>query len=154
MQETWSDPRVGKILWRREWLPTPVNIHDSKTSFLTSQSWGFIKITLSRTFKVTRTADGHRSASVPCHILWNPRKHNGKKNGVQQGYFHHILYMNCIGNWPWWARVSQALLMTSPIDLPRKYYGIFSGNLSQRLFSSSRDLHQGWQDWHFFIQLN
>ena len=24
MQETWVDPWVGKILWRREWLPTPV----------------------------------------------------------------------------------------------------------------------------------
>ena len=24
MQETWFDPWVGKIPWRREWLPTPV----------------------------------------------------------------------------------------------------------------------------------
>ena len=24
MQETWFDPRVGKIPWRKEWLPTPV----------------------------------------------------------------------------------------------------------------------------------
>ena len=24
MQETWFDPWVRKILWRREWLPTPV----------------------------------------------------------------------------------------------------------------------------------
>ena len=24
MQETWDDPWVGKIPWRREWLPTPV----------------------------------------------------------------------------------------------------------------------------------
>ena len=24
MQETGSNPRVGKIPWRREWLPTPV----------------------------------------------------------------------------------------------------------------------------------
>ena len=24
MQETWLDPRVRKILWRRKWLPTPV----------------------------------------------------------------------------------------------------------------------------------
>ena len=24
MQETWLDLWVGKILWRREWLPTPV----------------------------------------------------------------------------------------------------------------------------------
>ena len=24
MRETWFDPWVGKIPWRREWLPTPV----------------------------------------------------------------------------------------------------------------------------------
>ena len=24
MQETWFDPWVGRIPWRREWLPTPV----------------------------------------------------------------------------------------------------------------------------------
>ena len=24
VQETWDDPWVGKIPWRREWLPTPV----------------------------------------------------------------------------------------------------------------------------------
>ena len=24
MQETRFDPRVGKIPWRREWLPTPI----------------------------------------------------------------------------------------------------------------------------------
>ena len=24
MQETWVDPCVGKIPWRRTWLPTPV----------------------------------------------------------------------------------------------------------------------------------
>ena len=24
MQETWFDPWVGKIPWKREWLPTPV----------------------------------------------------------------------------------------------------------------------------------
>ena len=40
MQETWSDPRVGKILWRREWLPTPVNIHHSKTSFFNKSELG------------------------------------------------------------------------------------------------------------------
>ena len=24
MQETWFDPSVGKVPWRREWQPTPV----------------------------------------------------------------------------------------------------------------------------------
>ena len=24
IQENWFDPKVGKISWRREWLPTPV----------------------------------------------------------------------------------------------------------------------------------
>ena len=24
MQETWVDPWVGKVPWRREWLPTPI----------------------------------------------------------------------------------------------------------------------------------
>ena len=24
MQETWFNPRVGKIPWRRKWQPTPV----------------------------------------------------------------------------------------------------------------------------------
>ena len=26
MQETWFDPRVRKIPWSKEWLPTPVSL--------------------------------------------------------------------------------------------------------------------------------
>jgi len=43
MQETWFDPWVGKIPWRREWLPAPVFLpgeFQGQRSLEGCSSWG------------------------------------------------------------------------------------------------------------------
>ena len=47
MKETWFNPWVGKILWRREWQPTPVSLpkeflHTEEPGRL--QSMGFQRV--------------------------------------------------------------------------------------------------------------
>ena len=52
IQETRFNPLVGKILWRREWLPTPV--------FLPGKSHGQRNLTVHRVARV-----GHDIATKP-----------------------------------------------------------------------------------------
>ena len=43
VQETWFSPWVGKILWRREWLPTPLFLPEEfhgQRSLVGYSSWG------------------------------------------------------------------------------------------------------------------
>ena len=42
-QETWSSPWLGKIPWRREWLPTPVFVPEKshgQRSLVGYSPWG------------------------------------------------------------------------------------------------------------------
>ena len=49
IQETWVDPWVGKIPWRREWQPTPV-ILAWKTAMDIGTWWGYsLEVTQSQT---------------------------------------------------------------------------------------------------------
>ena len=43
MQETWFNPEVGKISWRRKWQPTPVPLpgkSDGRRSLVGYSPWG------------------------------------------------------------------------------------------------------------------
>ena len=74
MQETWFDPWVGKIPWKREWLPTPLFLSGG---FLAGYSPGGEKswtrlsdfhFTYTRTHAlITHTHHSHR------HIQLSPR---------------------------------------------------------------------------------
>ena len=73
MQETWFDPWVGKIPWRRKWQPTPIFLPEEfhgQRSLAGYNSWGHKESDMTEQL-ILHFTSVYRVDSI---LLWQPEQ--------------------------------------------------------------------------------